>query len=260
MTGSVRLIMIGLAISSLLLLALVAGCIAPRGEAEPVSPADNSVAIPPIDAQAPAITETATFAMGCFWGPEARFGVTPGVVRTRVGYAGGTKENPTYRNLGDHAETVQIDYDPTRISYEQLLDIFWSSHHPEVRYWTQHYTSIIFYHNEEQKRLAMETREREEAKLGEVYTEVVPFSRFYLAEDYHQKYHLQLTFGIMKDFDAIYPKIEDFINSTAAARVNGYLSGYGTLESLKEEIDSFGLSPLANEALLDFVSASVTNQ
>ena len=79
------------------------------------------------------------------------------MVRTRVGYAGGLKENPSYYGLGDHSETIQIDYAPTRISYQELLDVFWSSHNPQQRPWSTQYKSMILYHTDEQKRLAMET-------------------------------------------------------------------------------------------------------
>jgi peptide-methionine (S)-S-oxide reductase len=176
-------------------------------------------------------------------------------MRTRVGYAGGTKTAPTYRSLGDHSETIQIDYDPGQVSYEELLDLFWSSHGPTSRPWSQQYASVIFYHNEEQKRQAVETRDREAAKHdGQIYTEVVPFSEFYLAEDYHQKYRLQQVSELAKEFQTIYPDDEDFVNSTAAARVNGYVGGHGTLATLQAELDSLGLSPEAGQKLLEILS------
>ena len=126
------------------------------------------------------------------------------MIRTRVGYAGGHKQDPTYRDMGDHTETVQVDYDPRMISYEQLLRIFWDSHHPTTPPFSQQYKSIIFYHNEEQKRLAIETKEREESRLkGSIYTEIVPFSEFYLAEAYHQKHYLRQEPDIMKDLSGI---------------------------------------------------------
>ena len=106
------------------------------------------------------------------------------MIRTRVGYAGGTMKNPTYHNLGDHTETIQIDYDPTQISYEELLDVFWDSHNPTSRPWSRQYMSIVFYHDEEQKRSAIETRDREGSRReGVIFTEIVPASQFYLAED-----------------------------------------------------------------------------
>ena len=101
------------------LLAAALGCGAPERAPDRQM---NAPAIPALDAAAPARTETATFALGCFWCPDAQFGILPGVVRTRVGYAGGTTENPTYHDLGDHTECVQIDYDPRALSFDQVLD------------------------------------------------------------------------------------------------------------------------------------------
>lgn len=152
-----------------------------------------------------------------------------------MGYAGGTTRNPTYHRLGDHTESVQVDYDSTRISYEGLLRVFWDSHNPVAQPWSRQYMSIIFYHNEEQRRLAVASREQEEARLGrKIFTEIAPFSGFYMAEDYHQKYYLQGERRLMGEFRAMYPDFRGFIDSTAAARVNGYLGGYGTVEALQE--------------------------
>jgi peptide-methionine (S)-S-oxide reductase len=173
-----------------------------------------------------------------------------------VGYAGGSKVDPTYRDLGDHAETVQIDYDPTRISYRDLLDIFWQSHSPTGRSWSRQYGSIIFYQNEEEKRLAIESRDREAARRGAtIHTEILPYSRFYLAEGYHQKYRLQQERELMRELTLIYPGLLHFVNSTAAARVNGYVSGYGTRESLERELGTLGLSAEAESALVKRVSS-----
>ncbi len=171
-----------------------------------------------------------------------------------MGYSGGTTGNPTYEDLGDHTETIQIEYDPSQISYEKLLDIFWESHDPAVPSWPRQYMSIIFYHNDVQKRLALESRDRLEARLKiKIYTEIVPAPEFYPTEDYHQKYYLRLQPELIKDFRAMYPDTDDFINSTAAARINGYVGGHGTLATLEKEIDSFGLSPAASKALTEIV-------
>jgi peptide-methionine (S)-S-oxide reductase len=176
-------------------------------------------------------------------------------VRTRVGYAGGTEPDPTYHNLGGHSETIQIDYDPALISYEELLEVFWTSHTPTSRPWSRQYASIIFYHDEEQKRLAEESRERQVTEQGrEIYTEIVPYSDFYLAEFYHQKYRLQQVPQLMTDFLTVFPDERDFIDSTAVARVNGYLGGHGTSEELEAIINSLGLSPEGKAKLREIVA------
>ncbi len=151
--------------------------------------------------------------------------------------------NPTYHDLGDHSETIQIDYDPTQISYGDLLDVFWESHNPTSPSWSRQYMSAIFYHNEEQQQLAQDSKARQEAKHGvKIHTELAAYTRFYLAEDYHQKYVLQNKSEFMREFKAMYPDMSDFINSTAAARVNGYLAGGGSAELLQEEGEQLGLT------------------
>jgi len=112
--------------------------------------------------------------------------------------------------------------------------------------------SIIFYHNEEQRALAIESKKRQEEKLGRaIVTEITPFSEFYLAEDYHQKYYLTSESDLVKELRDIYPDIHDFIASTAAARLNGYVGGYGTLETLEEKLDNLGLSEAGRNRLLE---------
>jgi peptide-methionine (S)-S-oxide reductase len=173
------------------------------------------------------------------------------VIRTRVGYAGGKKENPTYHQLGDHTETLEVDYDPARISYEKLLEIFWEEHDPTSKPWSTQYKAAVFYHGDEQKRRALATRDRLAARLGKtIHTEVVPFSRFYPAEAYHQKYYLRENKELLKELQRYHPQDEGLMNSTAAARVNGYLGGNGSADSLKAEIDRYGLSESSRQALL----------
>ena len=177
------------------------------------------------------------------------------MIRTRVGYAGGDTPDPTYYDLGSHSETIQIDYDPDQITYQELLDRFWNSHSPTSRPWSSQYASIIFYHDEEQKRLAEEGRDRFAAEIGDqVFTQIVPFSEFYLAETYHQKYRLQQAPDLLEEFRAIYPDDRDFVNATAAARFNGYMGGYGTPETLEAEIRKLDLPPATQERLLELVS------
>jgi len=217
--------------------------------------------LPSIDINAPSRIETATIALGWFWGPDSQFGVIPGVVRTRVGYAGGITKDPSYTNLGDHSETLEIDYDPGKISYEDLIKIFWSSHDPTTGSWSRQYRAAIFYHNDAQKKVAFETSAAlQSGLLSEIMTEIIPFTKFYLAEDYHQKHALQHSYEYLQEFKAIYHSFKDIISSTAATRVNGYLGGYGTLKELQAEMDSYGLSEKAKDHLLDFVQASTRYQ
>jgi peptide-methionine (S)-S-oxide reductase len=177
------------------------------------------------------------------------------VIRTRVGYSGGEKVDPTYHDLGDHTETIQIDYDPAVISYQDLLDIFWKSHNPLQRSWSRQYMAAVFYHNEGQRRLAEQSRDRRaDATQRKISTQILPATEFYRAEDYHQKYGLRRDGRLMGEYAAIYPDNTDFVDSTAVARVNGYLSGYGSPESLEKELADLGLSKEASERLWKIVS------
>jgi peptide-methionine (S)-S-oxide reductase len=146
------------------------------------------------------MVETATFGAGCFWGVEAAFQKVPGVTETAVGYEGGDMPNPTYKDVctdeTGHAEVVQVTFDPEKVSYEQLLDVFWKIHDPtQVNrqgpdFGTQ-YRTAIFVHSPEQEAAAKKSREALEAsgKLKRaIATEITPASTFYRAEEYHQKY------------------------------------------------------------------------
>lgn len=131
-----------------------------------------------------------------------------------------------------------MTYDPSMISYEQLLQVFWEGHEPTARPWSRQYMSIIFVHSAEQRRLAEETKAREEAKRGrKVYTEIVPAGTFYRAEDYHQKYYLRRYAKLVEELKVLSPESGDFTDTTAAARINGYLGGGGTLDDLKHELE-----------------------
>jgi len=143
---------------------------------------------------------TATFAAGCFWGVEAAFRRVSGVISTTVGYTGGTVENPTYEQVctdrTGHAEAVQVEYDPARISYEALLDVFWSCHDPTQRNRQgpdvgRQYRSAIFFHDTEQEQAAKGSKAALEASgrfRQPIVTEIVPAAPFWRAEDYHQQY------------------------------------------------------------------------
>jgi peptide-methionine (S)-S-oxide reductase len=172
-----------------------------------------------------------------------------------VGYCGGTLKDPTYHNLGDHTESIQVDYDPSKMTFDQILDRVWVSHNPCGSSWSRQYMSAIFYDGEAQKKAILASKARLEEKLGKpVKTAVLPLGKFYLAEDYHQKYELRNTAELMKEFASIYPDGKDFVNSTAAARVNSYIGGSGTKEQLKAEIDLLGLSAEGKKVLQKYVT------
>jgi peptide-methionine (S)-S-oxide reductase len=171
-----------------------------------------------------------------------------------VGYTGGTKPSPTYHSLGDHTESIQIDYDPNEISYEELLNVFWKSHEPTQQAWSRQYKAAVFYHNAEQKAAAEKTRDREASeKTGQIVTEILPATAFYTAEPYHQKFRLQQNRALMLRILEVYPSFEDFVNSTAAARLNAYLDGRGTPEFLREELEKAGLSAEIIEEFMAYV-------
>jgi peptide-methionine (S)-S-oxide reductase len=181
------------------------------------------------------------------------------VVRTQVGYAGGTTPNPTYNNIGDYSETVQLEFDPAVISYDQLLQAFWSGHNPAFTEESRQYRSAVFYVTEEQRTSAVESRQREEsAKNQPLFTQIEELRGFYYAEDYHQKYFLRGNPEILAEIGAIYPAPRDLINSTAAARLNGYLGGYGSQEMLQKQLNSLGLSEAGQKKLLQITASGLS--
>jgi methionine-S-sulfoxide reductase len=158
-----------------------------------------------------------------------------------VGYAGGTSPDPTYRRIGDHTETFQVDFDPDIITYGDLLALFWKSHNPAHKVWSRQYRVMVLYHNDMQRDAALRSRDELMATGQAVATEIAPLNTFYLAETYHQKHFLQST-PLVEDLKAIYPDEQDWLHSTAAARLNGYLGGYGRAEMFASDIKQLGLS------------------
>jgi peptide-methionine (S)-S-oxide reductase len=165
-------------------------------------PACHFVLDAPLEPPFPPETRSATFAMGCFWGAEKAFWKLPGVYSTQVGYAAGSTPNPTYREVCSgrtgHAEVVRVVFDPSKVSYEELLRVFWEGHDPTqgMRQGNDlgtQYRSGIYVHDGEQKRLAERSRSAYASRLaqeghGPITTEIVPAGEFYYAEDYHQQY------------------------------------------------------------------------
>ena len=142
--------------------------------------------------------EKATFAAGCFWGTEAAYRKVDGVTSVTSGYTGGHLADPTYKKVCSgttgHAEAVLVQYDPAKVSYEKLLNVFWRTHDPAmsapldtVGKWQ--YRSAVFYHTPEQRSSALASKRRLEASGADVVTEIEPASAFYPAEEYHQRYY-----------------------------------------------------------------------
>ena len=152
-------------------------------------------------AQTPPPTAVATFAGGCFWCTEADFDKVEGVISTTSGYTGGTLANPTYQDVGrggtGHTEAVEIVYDPAKVSYEKLLDVFWHNHDPLAKNRQfcdrgDQYRPAIFYHNDEQRRLAEASKAAHQPRFKQpIQTEIAAAGPFYKAEEYHQDYYLK---------------------------------------------------------------------
>lgn len=201
--------------------------------------------------------QTATLGMGCFWSPEALFGQLPGVVRTRVGYGGGLAPEPTYRVMGDHSETVELDFDPARITYEEILHLFWDNHNPVNinGYKGRQYQSLVLYHNEMQREAVQQViKMRLEAGREEPETEIARYTTWYLAEDRHQKYYLHRYPRAVERLSTCYLSHQELVNSTIAARLNGLAKGYTNLERIKLEVADWPMSPEELSRLLDLIS------
>ena len=167
------------------------------------------------------VFDTATFGAGCFWCVEAQFQMLDGVIKVESGFSGGSVKNPSYKEVctgsTGHAEVCTIVYDPKKISYEEMLYAFWQSHDPtqlnrQGNDMGTQYRSVIFYHNEKQKQLAIEYKKKlndEKVYDNPVVTEVSPFTIFYKAEDYHQNYFNQNGEESYCQF-VVRPKVEKF--------------------------------------------------
>lgn len=176
------------------------------------------------------------------------------MLRTRVGYAGGTTEAPTYRDLGDHTEALQIEFDTRVISYDDLLEVFWAAHDPFARPWSRQYRAVVWTHDEAQARAVRATIVDLEGD-GErrVATAVEPATRFWIAEAYHQKYALQSRRGLRA---ALFGEDADdvvFRESTLAARVNGWIAGHGSASEIAAQLDALGVPEPLRKALASYL-------
>jgi peptide-methionine (S)-S-oxide reductase len=154
---------------------------------------------------------------------------------------------------------VQVDYDPSVISYEQLLAVFWNSHDATYPSYSAQYRSAIFYTTDGQQKLANEFKQAEESRLGKtLYTAIERYTNFYIAEDYHQKYYLRQIPQLANELYVIYPDPAAFRDSTAAARLNGYTGGYGDPDTLIKNLDSFGLSKSGKQLLLKITESGIS--
>lgn len=166
-----------------------------------------------------------------------------------MGYAGGSKQRPTYHDLGDQAETLQVTYDPARVTYEQLLDVYWAGFRPKHRSWGTQYRNAIFVHDEEQRTAAeLFKRRLEEASGDELHVSIESAGTFWPAEGYHQKYYLRGDRDLMAEFVAMFRDDQAFVDSTAAARVNGYIGGYG---DPRADLDELGLSDAGRHRVVE---------
>lgn len=173
-------------------------------------------------------TQVAAFALGSFWRGEAAFGCLPGVIRTRAGYAGGSKQNPDYHSVGDHAEAVEVQYYPTVVSFDDLLAVFWAHHDPSQIFGQgpdvgPQYRSVIFTQTDEEARLALTSKTAQQLRLGphsEVVTEILPLGVFYPAEAEHQKFELRRKPQLLELLGEI--SDDDLTSSVLATKLNGY--------------------------------------
>ncbi|TCM86632.1 peptide-methionine (S)-S-oxide reductase [Paenibacillus sp. BK033] len=199
--------------------------------------------------------KTITLGMGCYWSPEALFGAVPGVIRTRVGFAGGTTDEPSYRSMGDHTETVELQFDPALVSYDELLELFWNNHNPYNinGYKDSQYQSLLLYRDNEQAEAFRRIKSRMEDGKSILDTELSPFRTFYPAESRHQKYYLKRFPDAVEKLMSLYPSEEELERSTLAARLNGVAKGFLNLERLQNEMKGWPLGENERKEMLSLI-------
>lgn len=177
------------------------------------------------EAPTPDATETATFGLGCFWGPDAQFAALDGVVRTRVGYAGGETPEPSYHALGDHTEVVQLDYDPERIAYADLLEAAFRSLARSSQPKKRQYHYLVCPATDTQRQAVDTALDANGLTEDEVGTRIETLSAFYPAESYHQKYSLRTDRTLLNCFEEAGYDDQEIRESPAAAKLNAERAG-----------------------------------
>jgi peptide-methionine (S)-S-oxide reductase len=179
--------------------------------------------------------DNVTFGMGCFWGPEARFGYHSGILRTRVGYAGGKEGQPTSKNTLDYTEVLQVQFNAELLSLEQIVNQFFNQHNTTRAPRSMKYRSLLLFENEEQKSKMLQKLEEIKHIHGNSYTSVEPLYSFYEADFRHQKYYLQRWKPVYEKWQELHVEKDSLVESTLAARLNGLSKGCGSLEELMQE-------------------------
>lgn len=189
--------------------------------------------------------ETATFALGCFWDPDARFGSLEGVLTTRVGFCGGTNPDiPTYKSIGDYTESIQIEFDSNTVAYAELLNKFKQWYIPNTKTTRTQYAAAIFFHDEKQQQ-QVNNMSIENIRLEQ-------YGKFHLAEERHQKYYLKRTLMLTD----VFGNQKDWIDKDPAmlTKLNGFLAGYGT----KTQFQTWNHRRTLNHDQQDFIREKLT--
>ncbi|WP_240548436.1 peptide-methionine (S)-S-oxide reductase [Paenibacillus lignilyticus] len=202
-------------------------------------------------------TQMIALGMGCFWSPDALFGQLAGITRTRVGFAGGTTDNPPRSgHAGDHTEMVEIEFDPAVARLETILNLFWNNHNPANinNYRDRLYNSLILYRDEAQLSVIQEVmNNRGEQGKGVPETECMPYTVFYPAEDRHQKYFLKRYPDAIAKLRTLFPTEDELTRATLAARLNGIAKGFANMDQIIHEIRTWKISHEEQEEIIDLI-------
>ncbi|SFT12921.1 peptide-methionine (S)-S-oxide reductase [Paenibacillus sp. BC26] len=201
-------------------------------------------------------TQTITLGMGCFWSPDALFGQLAGITRTRVGFAGGTTDNPKTRHTGDHTEMVEIEFDPAIVRLETILALFWNNHNPANinNYRDRLYNSLVLYRDKAQLSVIQEVmKSRGEQGKGVPATEYMPYTVFYPAEDRHQKYFLKRFPDAIAKLRTLFPTDDELTQATLAARLNGIAKGFANMDQIIQEIRTWPIGREEQEEIIHLI-------